>query len=501
MIKLKKHLNEYGLITIFSILIFMWFYFISSKTTLAGDDWAFFNNTKNDGIFNAAIGMYFGWEGRLMTLFSIHTLIFNLSLWKIINSLIYVIIYVLIIFITKPKYKLLSSMLFVLLIFTIKDNIRMEVFSWITGSVYYGIPLMLSFIYFSINYIIYRSETIKYKGLFLIVSLFCAFYIPLGMENIGAATLIYTLFLNLIFYVKNKRISTIFILNLVVILISYFIWFLSPGSLIRLSNMPDWQKLSFVEKIIQTIPNVMYFTFYQNKYLILLLSITMSIYNFIKVKHFIKYFSLIFYTLSLIMIFSQRLISFFPNSNLVIMMSDGYSIINTLFWIFYALVLITNIIWIDIRRKEIRITPILLMALFSSAPLLMSPVIGYRLIIYTFFYLSFIIIIILNDLEIPKNLDKILFVGILILSIYFGNQLRYKYKLVESITSERIAIIIDYKAYSEFYKDGIWLPRYPIYTIHGGDIEIEDQYHMRAFKEYFDIPENETITFYWKESY
>lgn len=499
--KFRKYTHEYGIIVVFSLIIFSWFYFISSKTTLAGDDWAFFNNTMKDGIFDSALGMYFGWEGRLMTLFSIHTLIFNISLWKIINSLIYTLVYISIMLIIKPKYKLLSSILFILLILTIKDNIRMEVFSWITGSVYYGIPLALSFVYFSINYLVLKNKIEKFKWIFVSVSLLCAFYIPLGMENIGIAILIYTLFLNILFYIQNKKINIIFGMNLLVIFVSYVIWFLSPGSSIRLGNMPDWQKLSFIEKIFQTLPNVMFFTFYQNKYLILILSSILSIYNFIKMKHFIKFAAILFYIFSIILIFSQRIQSFMPSNEFISLMADGYSLFNTLFWIVYSIILVGNIILIDINQKEIRFSLVLLMALFSSAPLIMSPVIGYRLIVYPFFYLCFLIIMILNEFEFPRNTDKALFVILFVISIYFGNQLRYKYNLVEAITNERLAILSDYQIYADQYKDGIWLPRYPIFTIHGGDIEIEDTYHMNAFKKYFNIPMDEIITFYWKDSY
>ncbi|MDP3444381.1 MAG: hypothetical protein Q8T08_16105, partial [Ignavibacteria bacterium] len=87
------------------------------------------------------------------------------------------------------------------------------------------------------------------------------------------------------------------------------------------------------------------------------------------------------------------------------------------------------------------------------------------------------------------------------LTFVTGNQLVKKYNLVERITQERLAILNDYMEYSDQYKDGIWLPRYPIFTIHGGDIEIEDTYHMVAFKAYFNLPDNEKITFYWKDSY
>jgi len=321
------------------------------------------------------------------------------------------------------------------------------------------------------------------------------------MENIGIALLIYTIVLNGLYYLHNRKINWLFFANLITILVAYVIWMLSPGSSIRLSNMPEWQELSLIEKVFQTLPNVLFFSFYQYKFLVLSLSLILSIFNFTKMKNIMKYSLLPIYMFSIVLIFSQRLLSFFPESSVISMMSDGYSLLNTVFWILYSISLIVNIILIDLDLKEYRFSLVLTMALFSSAPLLMSPVIGYRLIVYTFFYLVLLIIMLINEMQINRPVKIGLSIVLLSATLLFGNQLVKKYNLVDRITQERLAILKDYIEYSDQYKDGIWLPRYPIYTIHGGDIEIDDTYHMTAFKTYFNLPDNETITFYWKDSY
>ena len=89
----KKHLKDNMIVLLFGLFIFTWVYYISKSSTLAGDDWAFHNNTMKDGIIGSALGMYYGWEGRLMTLFSIHTLILHKTIWEIVNALIYVVIF------------------------------------------------------------------------------------------------------------------------------------------------------------------------------------------------------------------------------------------------------------------------------------------------------------------------------------------------------------------------------------------------------------------------
>lgn len=501
MLKFNKFIKENYIMLIFSFLIFIYVAYISNKTPLAGDDWAFFNNSMNSSIINSAISMYYNWEGRLMTLVSIHFFIMNRNIWELVNAFIYTGVFISIYLIVKPNKKILFSTVFLFLMLSIKENIRMEVMTWITGSVYYGIPLLISFIYEVINYKIYEN---KYKGnniLLIIVSSLIAFYLPLGMENISIAILISTLLLIVLSYVRDKKIPLIYYINLMMFIIGYIIWMNSPGSSIRLSQMPEWNQLSFIGKVLQTLPNVLFYTFYQNKVIIIALGLSLFILNLH--KNISKYHWLFnaIYIISIIIMLSQRLNSLLPNNLVIEMLAEPYSLLNIVFWIIYALTLIANISMISNSIKSIKILFFLLIAIFSNASLLMSPVIGYRLMIYSVFYLFVVILLILNEIEVKMNLDKVLSIILLILSLYLANKTISKFKVVESITNERYAIISDYKEYSEFYKDGIWLPRYPIYTIHGGDIEIEDQYHMKAFKEYNGIPQEEIITFYWKESY
>lgn len=499
--KLISKLNEQKTLIIFSLLIFAWFYTISSKTPLAGDDWAFHNNAMSSGILNSAFGMYYGWEGRLMTLISMHLLILHRNLWEVVNALIYPIIFILGAAIIKPKQKLIYSIIFLLLAITIKDNIRMEVFTWITGSIYYGIPLLLSVVYFSVNYIIFTKRIKSVPIIMWILSLGAAFYLPLGMENIAIACLTFNLFLNIQYVLVNRKLSLFHSVNLLFFIVSYAIWMNSPGSSIRLDQMPQWQELSLIGKVLHNMPHVLFFTFYQNKYLILLLNITLIIFNWQKFDDIKKWIFIPVYAFSIMLMFSQRFVGLLPDLGLLTMMADGYSVLNVVFWLVYAIVLILNVIIHDVQLGAIKYTPFLIIAVFASVSLLMSPVIGYRLMVYSFFYLSLMLLMILDKLDwnVRIKYPVLLIASLLIFSS--GRTLYQKYTIVQSISNERNAILQDYAQYFDQYKDGIWLPRYPIYSIHGGDIEVEDEYHMKAFKTYHNIPRNETIIFYWKESY
>lgn len=501
MLNVKKIIKSNYEIIILGSLLFLFVTLISNKTPLAGDDWAFYNNSMQSSIINSALSMYYNWEGRLMTLFSIHFFIMNRSIWELLNPIIYLGVFISSYFIIKPKNKLLFGTVFIFLMLTMKENVRMEVMTWITGSIYYGIPLLLSFVYCAINYRVYESKTSKVHPILFVSSILMAFYLPLGMENISISIMLGTILLIIASYLRDKKVPVIYIVNMVMFIIGYGIWLNSPGSSIRLSQMPDWNELSLIGKVFQTLPNVLFYTFYQNKLIIITLGLSLILFNyqFKKIK-FAWIFNII-YIISILIMFSQRLYLYFPNNTLLGMLAEPYSTFNLVFWIIYALILIGNFVYIAIIEKSTKAISFVLIAFFANASLLMSPVIGYRLMIYSIFYLIVVISLVIDRLEFKLKLDYVLVIILLVFSVYLANRTISKFQTVEAITREREAIISDYGMYADQYKDGIWLPRYPIYTIHGGDIEIEDLYHMKAFKEYYAIPSEETIIFYWKESY
>lgn len=498
----KLILNKnYILLAFITIVIFFWFYQISKLSPLAGDDWAFHNNVMSSGIIDSAFGMYRGWEGRLMTLFSIHYFIVNRSVWEIFNGLMYALIFLLGTAIVKPKKPLLYALSYLVVIFTIKDNLRMEVFTWTTGSIYYGLPLLISVIYFSIQYSVLQNIQIKKPWYYWLFALGSAFYLPLGMENIAIASIGLNLFMIISIWIKKQKIDAFQIAIFVSFVIAYIIWALSPGSSIRLSQMPEWQSLSLMGKITQTLPDVLYFTFFENKYLILFLSAALVFYNMQKGSGRFKWLYNVVLLLAIPMTFMQRLALLIPHVAFIQLLADGYSIVSLIFWFVYALVLILNIIQIDYQSANLSLSPILLVAVLSSASLLLSPVIGYRLMVYSVFYLMFLTLIIIDKVELNKIIRMAMYFMIILLILFNANKIYRKYQIVYQITQERIAIIADYRIYHDQYENGIWLPRYPIYSIHGGDIEVDNTYHMKAFKTYFGLPPDEKLIFYWKDSY
>ncbi len=478
-------------------IVFCLFYYISYKTPLSGDDWAFHNNVVKSNVVDAAIGMYFHWEGRLMTLFSMHTLIQYKEIWNLLNAFIFAnTFYLLSSFIKKENQKLSLLFLFFFIV-SIKDNIRMETYTWITGSIYYGIPLWLSIVLlFTITNSLFKG---KENWISYILVAFTSFYLPLGMENISIAIGFVVLSLIVYDFYKQKKVHPILIVSIIFYGIAFVIWYLSPGSNIRLATMPEWQTLSIFEKVLRNLPQIINYVFIQNKVIIFSLScllIYVSYKTFSKIEFVM---SILVYGIAIIYLLNTRLIQYLPQTARLFDVTQWWSM---LFWVLYIVLLLSQIIRLNIYKlKQPYLIIFMGIASLSSASLLMSPVIGSRLILYAVFYMFISFVLILEIIEINRLIKNGMIVILIVMSFIDVRTFYIKYNAVANIYHEREMILDDYHLYSDQYTTGIWLPRYPIYTIHAGDIEEEDSYHMEAFKIYNNIPMDTDVIFYWKESY
>jgi len=137
-----------------------------------------------------------------------------------------------------------------------------------------------------------------------------------------------------------------------------------------------------------------------------------------------------------------------------------------------------------------------LLAGISNGVMMLSPIFGYRSSLYTVYYLIVTCAIIYSSLD-QKVFSKLLILPLLVLCFSTSKQLLYKYNLVQSVHNIRLSQI-QYYLDNPDIKD-IWLIRYPIFTIHGGDIEADDTYHMEVFKEFYGLADDTTLNFYFPE--
>lgn len=473
------------------------FFYITYKTPLAGDDWGYALNGMSGNPIDLAVSFYNSWSGRFFSELWGFMVAPNKWIWNIVNPLLFVVIFLCIYYFSRSKkYYITTVLLIIAVILSVDDNLRMETYTWLMGTTYV-IPLALSMIYLvSIDYLFFGTFRMQNKDkIIAILNNLLLFYIGLTMENI-AATMIVAIVLLLIYSYFNKReMIKYLIVNLIVMSTSFIIMRMSPGSTARLlRDSLEWSKLSIIEKLINGYPGFIEFTFINNNYFILFLSVVISLLTIStknKVNIIFKCVSVLIQIMGIITVFSFVL----PIDNNFMM--DSKSLFSSIFWIIYT-VDIMIVLYFGLNDKN-RDKALFFFMLSGTANLVMmySPIFGSRSSIYTIFFMIVTMVIVLNNIDVNKYLLFGLFVISLFVCVDRFIEYRFKYTLVGLKQNERLEIIKYYKDHPEV--EEAWIPRFPIYTVHGGDIEPGDTYHFETFREFYNLPQAADKIFFMYE--
>lgn len=489
-----KKIDRKVLLLIGSLFVFGLFFYISYKTPLAGDDWGYYLNSLNQNPIEGALGFYNSWSGRFFSEMWGFIMPKNKWLWNIVNPLLFTGIFICLNkLINSKKNSLITILLILAVMLSIDDNLRMETYTWIMGTTYI-VPLFLSLVYFvSIEKLIVEDKENK---IVLYLNNILLFVIGLMMENIAATMIGGIAILTIYCFVKKKNKALKYlIINLAVSIISFAIMRLSPGSTYRLlRDNAAWVELSVVEKIVNQYPNFIQLTFINNNYMIAILSIIvigLCIFSF-KKNTVYKVTSIVINTIAIATVFSFIIAK---EGNILL---DGNSIYSKVFWPIYIINLfITIFSCITDKEKRNKTIYMLIIAGASSLAMLLSPTFGSRSVIYTVYYIIIVIGLIFDEIELNKVsiVFAIVFIAIICDRTY---EYLYKYRLVGLAQEERLEIIKYYQEHPE--DEEAWIPRFPIYTVHGADIEIGDEYHFETFKDYYKLPQSkDKIIFYYLE--
>ena len=252
-------------------ILFVLFLIILYFSPICGDDWGnylvgkmgLFTDIKN------AVGMYFVWEGRFISRILINILTYHKLLWNIVNSLVIISIIYLMVKIINPKDKRRVIILSILTILFMNILMFSQVVTWVAGNITYlfVIPFFLSYIYIIING--------KDKGNIVYVTIFLNIIMTMFIEHMGVLLVFFNLFINVIYYLKNKKINKKYIMYFIISLLSFSLMFFSPGNKER--NMVEntyFNKLNIFEKIKYNFNNFINYTFVYNPYLLILMSIS-----------------------------------------------------------------------------------------------------------------------------------------------------------------------------------------------------------------------------------
>lgn len=478
--------------------IFLLFLYITYKTPITGDDWGYALNGSSVNPIKMTINFYFSWSGRVLSELWGFIAAPNKWIWNVVNPILYTVSFLCIYRLVKVrKYPVLIPLLICAVMLSVDDNLRMEVYTWLTGTIY-SIPLTISLLYFVImDYLFFRSDSQKHNKTLAIISNILLLCGGLFTENISAMLIVAVILMIIYAHFNSKSLLPYLYVNLASIVCAFLIMRLSPGSAFRLvRDNSEWTKLNLFEKIANAYPNFLEFTFIRNNYLILFLSMVMILLIFSKKNVYNKLFSgvsLILQFFAVLAVFSFVLQT---ENNLFL---DSESLFSMLFWPVYALDVLALLFFGLNGQSRDKAIFMYMMGGGCNLVMLFSPIFGSRSSLYEIYFLITVMCIVLEEIHVNKYVVMCLL--IICLGVIFDriNEYKYKYNLVGLVTQERQSQIDYYVDHPEV--EEAWIRRYPIYTIHGADIEPGDTYHFETFKEYFGLPQDaDKIFFYFEET-
>ena len=481
------------------LFVFVFFYRISSLTPLAGDDWGYAINGMQGNPFKMAIDFYFSWSGRFFSELYGFLITPNKVLWNGLNAALFTSIYYHALKICKMEKSISANVLLLFLMLSVKDELRMETYTWLMGTTYV-IPLALSLFYF--NQLIKTLENgLKMKLLPIIIQTFVLFYIGLTMENIAVVMILANLCFILYTYLKYREIPVYLYHFLFVSILSFALLRLSPGANARLlRDHQEWLNYSIIDQVIINYPNFIRFTFIEHRYLVLVFSglNVLLIFKQLIIRrkvNIVDVVLIVIFSLSCLSSISLTLSQFIQHP-FVLELSSYQSLFHLVFWPLFILAVFTNILSLPENDRNLALFFILLAGL-SNGVMMASPIYGFRSSLYTVYFMIIASLIIFGSLKI-KWLNGFLLLPLLFLVIRSTNGLHEKYELVASVHEIRMGEITYYKNNPDVME--AWLIRYPIFSIHSGDIEENDPYHMEVFKEYYGLNQAVKLIFYYPEN-
>lgn len=486
-------------LTLGALFIFSVFAFISIKTPLAGDDWGYAINGSQNNPFTMAYAFYFSWSGRFFSELYGFLITPHKWVWNSLNPILFTAIFITLTRFIPSKRQPLTLLIILFLMLSVKDDLRMETYSWLMGTTYV-IPLFLSlWVFLQLKYMLLDQKILSTPTLGSMA--LSVILIGLMMENSAAIMSFVLMGSILIFRITRGRFSKSLGLITALSVLSLVILRLSPGAHFRLvRDSADWINLGLFNQLKANYPTFIQLTFIDHRYVVLTMSALLMWKTFKQenAKRLFKIPLIVVFGLAMVSSMALTLSTVFTHLNLDWMIEPN-SIYNQLFWIIYSLATYFTV-WTTLSLHE-RFLGLFFVTIagLSNGIMMLSPIFGYRSSLYTVYYLISFIAILFQTIHFNLRLRLI---GLIVMVILLGKTTQtyiYKYSLVSRVEAYRLSEIAYYQTHPN---EDAWIIRFPIYTVHGGDIEPDDSYHMDVFKAYYHLNPNQKLIFYFPdESY
>lgn len=463
---------------------FVFFLYISRYAPVVGDDWGYAVGGRYSNPLVKACQNYMSWSGRFLSEFWGFLIAPHKKLWNLLNPFIFTCIYYYLFKLSKTKKNsALVAIVGIFLILSVSNRLRMQTYTWIMGTTYV-IPLLLYFIYLSLLYK-YIFEDKLNKLSFIIIMLVLNLAIPLFMENAAAMLVGGNILLIIYAFFKKKESIKYLIPLLVISIIGTCIIKFSPGALFRMNRDHEaFNELSLLAKVSQNWPAFIEFTFTNNVAIICVLAISICI--LVLQKNFTRREKIILLVISLV-----ALVPLFVTCSILV---------NSIIYILFTCVLFyATYKGIAEENRKWFVIFLLFLAGGANIVMLISPIFDSRSSLYTVYCFILIILNILECINLKDSTGKILCIVSFIGICFFGIKYIQLYQLVHKITIKRESEIAYYVVRPDI--EEAYIIGYPDESIHSGNAEPNDTYHMQTFKEYYYLNEDMTVRFYYLKEY
>lgn len=474
---MKKYLKYIG-VCLFFIIIFC-------LSPISGDDWGNYI-AGSEGLrrsLGIALGMYFDWEGRIVSRVLINILTYHKWLWNIVNAVLITGFIFISEKIIGEKNKKFIFPLVVLIIVGMNPYMFSQGIVWLAGNItyFFVIPVILFYFYYLIN-------NDKYNKWFFIVFSLINIFGTMFVENMALVLVLGNISLILFKYIETKKIDKRLVIYLLLSICSTLVMLLSPGSRYRSSiENTEFNELSFIGKILYNIPNFVYYTYITNTYLLILMSfsnyllIKDKVYNKIK-KNLLIVFMLVIPLITVIV----YPISLFTNTGLNFIV-DYKNIFIIIYWLVYTFISL-NLLFFK-HKKDLKIVLWFFIGLISNGVMLVSPTWGFRTSLFTYIVLSIVALWVINkyvkeNKKLIVGSYGILVCGLLFYMIFYINIYRCQSNLESSI-----------KKQLKEDSDIIYIDAFPNFA--NCNINPGNEYHLEKYKLYYGIPEEKEIVIEW----
>ena len=465
---MKKYIKYVAMFLFLLVLFFL--------SPIAGDDWSNYL-VGSEGLrhsLGVAVGMYFDWEGRIISRVLINILTYNKWLWNILNAIVVCSIIYMGMKLIHKKPKKIMFPLMVLVIIGMNLFSFSQVMTWIAGNITYlfVIPIILWYFYYVLNNDKYNKWFVV---LFSLINLFGCMFV----ENMAVVLVGGNILLLIIKYIKNKKIDKRIILYLSMSVVGTLSMLLSPGTRYRnsIENL-DFNKLNLFEKVIYNIPNFVYYTFIVNSFMLVIMNISNCLIINDKVKNKWVKLLLILFIISIsslsIIIYSISLFS-----NIACGLINHHNIFIILYWLVYLL--ISFILLFIYDNKKFDTLFLFLIGLGSNLCMLISPTWGFRTSFFTYLMFSIVSLKVINSYIKDRNLTYYIMCGCATLACVFY--------LVLYINIYRCLVNVEKMILKK--SDVIYIDKFSRFA--PCDINPSNEYHLKKFKEYYGLSDEVEI--------